>query len=430
MTDTLDTNTWKLDRICIDNVCHCDWRITITNCEEERQLRIINIVCIALSAVASIIALILILHRTLVRGHRIFDIDIRKGCFRPKPIDSMLVMLFVLNLLRMVYCIILATDVSKSLIFRSFMFDFPLQWGYAGAALYLTGILQTLADSHKTISSGWLPSPRMADIVSAILLFLPFTLNNIFSITSGALAYNNPRGSEIMTRLLYSVWFFHCIFLCAAVTFAGTRLTRILTEHLENFSSYGERYNAVRTGILKIHSVMVLLALYMLFLAVAVVVYGFFRNTVLLSLPATLIMASAWNLVSPLATFFIEVSMVIKPSMIEKGSSVQKSNDGTNDVYDLQNNPPPFTNSPMHRSNIQGTLSHNAFDGLKSNQIFLPQSYYQTDSDVFSMERRDVAAIRVADSGIPIADSQPTNIQWPSTALLNQKKRVSQIHLI
>ncbi|KAL0089571.1 hypothetical protein J3Q64DRAFT_1820073 [Phycomyces blakesleeanus] len=341
----------------------------------------------------------------------------------------MLVMLFILNLLRMIYCIILATDVSKSLIFRSFMFDFPLQWGYAGAALYLTGILQTLADSHKTISSGWLPSPRAADIVSAVLLFLPFILNNIFSITAGALAYNNPHGAEIMTRLLYTVWFFHCIFLCTAVTFAGTRLTRILNEHLENFSSFGERYNAVKAGILKIHAVMILLALYMIFLAVAVVIYGFFRNAVILSLPATLIMASSWNFVSPIATFFIEVSMVIRPSMVEKGSSVQKSNDGTSDVYDLQTQPPSFTKSPMHRSNIQGTLSHNAFDGLKSNQIFLPQSYYQTDSDVFPIERRDIATMRIAGSGLPVADSQLTNVQWPSTAVLNQK-RASQVQLL
>lgn len=44
----------SIERICVDGKCHCDWRLTIHDCEEAHYLYYIYVVNIALSAVVSI----------------------------------------------------------------------------------------------------------------------------------------------------------------------------------------------------------------------------------------------------------------------------------------------------------------------------------------------------------------------------------------
>ena len=41
-----------LDRHCYDGVCHCDWRLSIQNCEESLPMWYINIVNIVISGLA------------------------------------------------------------------------------------------------------------------------------------------------------------------------------------------------------------------------------------------------------------------------------------------------------------------------------------------------------------------------------------------
>jgi hypothetical protein len=54
-TDINNTNSWQLERFCVDGVCHCDWRLTIVGCVESDALRIIHLVNIGLSAFAVVL---------------------------------------------------------------------------------------------------------------------------------------------------------------------------------------------------------------------------------------------------------------------------------------------------------------------------------------------------------------------------------------
>lgn len=45
----------SLEYHCIDNVCHCDWRLTINDCVEGPAARIIYIINIAMSGLVSLI---------------------------------------------------------------------------------------------------------------------------------------------------------------------------------------------------------------------------------------------------------------------------------------------------------------------------------------------------------------------------------------
>jgi hypothetical protein len=40
----------------------------------------------------------LLCHRLFIKGHQLFDINLSKGCFRPKPIDCMLLFIVLFNI--------------------------------------------------------------------------------------------------------------------------------------------------------------------------------------------------------------------------------------------------------------------------------------------------------------------------------------------
>jgi hypothetical protein len=61
----------------------------------------------------------------------------------------MLLFIVIYNLLRLLSSTILIADVVPDMISRSFIFEFPWQFGYGSFALYLIGIAQTLADVRK-----------------------------------------------------------------------------------------------------------------------------------------------------------------------------------------------------------------------------------------------------------------------------------------
>lgn len=208
-------------------------------------------------------------------------------------------MSLILLKVRLLTSVILVTDIAKDMISRScklthvwyereryalltqifliVMFEFPWQFGYGSFALYLVGIAQTLADvrwytdkqnlilvwvtlnpptphqqSHKAISTGWLPSARTVDIVGSTFFLAPFILNNICVLVAGAYARSNLYVAEVLTRILYVLWFLHCFSLAMAVLFSGIRLVRILNRHLAKVQSSGPRYTSIKTGIFKV----------------------------------------------------------------------------------------------------------------------------------------------------------------------------------
>jgi hypothetical protein len=192
------------ERFCDDNVCVIDWRLTLVDGTASHALTIVNIINLAWSSVLLICGVGLLGYRVIYKGHRLWEQQ-DSGRVRPKPIESMLALLMVFNVLRMVDSIILLTDAAPNIIFRSFLFEIAWQFGFAAFAVYLIGIATTLAQSHQAISTGWLPSSRQVDILSIFLVFSPFITNNICSIGAGVYAQQgNYYVADILTRLLYA----------------------------------------------------------------------------------------------------------------------------------------------------------------------------------------------------------------------------------
>ena len=127
---------WSLGHVCAPGEdyinCHCDWRVEIYKCQEETALYYIIIVNMIISSLGFILGKLLlylikafcgkytqsvktlfwyasyltlhslgsgiIYYRVILKGRQFFEINLSKGCLRPKPIDSMLLLLTIFNM--------------------------------------------------------------------------------------------------------------------------------------------------------------------------------------------------------------------------------------------------------------------------------------------------------------------------------------------
>ncbi|KAI7858373.1 hypothetical protein BDC45DRAFT_498206 [Circinella umbellata] len=300
-----------------DGVCHCDWRLTIYGCEEANAMYYVYIINIALSGLVVAVGIALLFHRIFIKGHRLWDSNRARGCLRPKPVDALMFLLTVFNALRLVSSVILVADIAPTnMIARSFIFEIPWQFGVGSFTLYLVGIAQTLAESHKSISSGWLPSPAVVDIVGTWMLLWPFVVHNVFSLIAGAYAEKDLWTAEFFSRLLYGFWFYNNTVLSAAVFFAGYRLVIILNSHLAKFKeSSGPRYRAVKTGIYKIQAIVGIIIVCLMTFASFLLLYGILRDQIMTSTVGSVFLGVIWTFLGPLTTVFVELAIIINPTM-------------------------------------------------------------------------------------------------------------------
>ncbi|KAI8096298.1 uncharacterized protein BX664DRAFT_355677 [Halteromyces radiatus] len=312
-----------------DGSCHCDWRLTLENCSEAGVMYYVNIIHAVLSALAFIIGAAISFHRIKVKGNLLFDFGSQKGCLRPRPVDCLLFFLNIFNMLRLLSSLILILNVAPTnLIFRSWVFEIPWQFGYGGFALYLVGIAQTLADSHKKLSDGWLPGPKVVDFLGCWFFFWPFVINNIFSILAGIYATRDVYVAEICTRLLYVMWFLHNVTLTSAVAYAGYRLIKLLNHHLRKFKPTGDRYAAVRVGIFRIKLIIVICSVCLLGFASFLLLYGILRDLIMVNTPGSIFLGIVWAFLGVITTLFVELVILINPKM-EKNAALDMKSSST-----------------------------------------------------------------------------------------------------
>ncbi|KAI8877250.1 hypothetical protein K501DRAFT_198635 [Backusella circina FSU 941] len=330
----------SLGRHCYNDICHCDWRVELYGCVESDAVRIINILNISISGLTSVIGLSILYHRIIIKGHSIMNFSPEKGLLRPKPIDSLLVFLTLFNILRLASSIILVADAaSGNMVFRSFIFEFGWQFGFWGCAAYVIGIAQASAESHKSISTKWLPSPRIVDTAGFTFLIVPFVLNNTASITAAA-----------------------------TVIYCGSRLIQTLSEHLKKFSATGERSANIKTGIFKIRSIVILLSIALYSFAFFLLFYGILRDYIIINYVGSIFLCTVWNFLGPTTTLFIQLTIIFNPKMDKKisNTAIKGSSSGQpTTVFESQN--ATRLNGGMNMT-FQDTLTNTALDNLKLKQ--------------------------------------------------------------
>ncbi|KAI9484572.1 hypothetical protein BDB00DRAFT_983982 [Zychaea mexicana] len=375
----------EFGRICGDSgVCHCDWRLTITNCEEASALKIVYIINAVLSAVLAFTAAFIVFQRVYYHQQTLFDC--RTGIPRPKPIESMGVMGVVFHLLRVVHAIILVLDAAPNVGFRSFLFEFPWQFAFGALACYLFGIAHTLSNSSKVIYDNWIRSPYIIDGACVAVITLPYITNNICAIAAGVFA---DRGDFVLaanfTDALYYLWTFYTTSLAILILYAGFRLIRLLRHHfIDKPGATGEDVNKFSLGALKV-KIIILTAFFCLILfAIMVVLYGVSRVSISLYMPYNLTFAVIWTFNGSIATGLIIFAVILNPRMATLAGLVSSSTGGGENTGISFSRMSKWLNSRGSMTSASATTAINSSD--------LPKSRMQT-SEKKSLDLESVSRV-------------------------------------
>ncbi|KAI9287336.1 hypothetical protein BC943DRAFT_319548 [Umbelopsis sp. AD052] len=306
------SNFWLSCNAAGEN-CHCDWRLTYVSCEESYAIDIIFKINVVWSAIVSLLAAALLIHRIFCQGQRLYDM--KRGYLRPQPVETLLVLAVIYNILRMVHSIVILGDNPNSVIFRSFIFEFGWQFGFAALAAYLWGIAITVFDSEAVMDNGWQLSQRHISRVGLAFVLSPVITNNVCSILSGFYAQQGDAyKADIFARLLYAFWAFYCILLVFCVSYSGMRLMHLLGTHLSMLGS-GRRYEQVKTGRMKVRAIMTVSGLCLACFTMLCGIYSICRTTVQNHKSFNILWAVLWNFAGPSASILIEVALFIDPRM-------------------------------------------------------------------------------------------------------------------
>lgn len=246
------------------------------------------------------------------------------------------------------------------------------------------------------------------------------------SLAAGIMAAKNIHLAVIFTRLLYCFWFVHCFSLSVAVAFCGYRLTRILSAHLKKFNTSGPRYVSVQTGIFKIRAIMGITLVCLMSFAVFLLCWGILRDLIMVNMYGSIVLGAIWNSLGAACTFLVVCAVLFNPKIDEptglglKSSSAEKSSQAAQFVTYSNFSTQEYSAAASNPNGAQGTLSHNAFDELKLQQlqyqkVFQKHNQHQLPhntsnrsqgnnmNDLPTAESRQV---KLSAAGIPIDDSE------------------------
>ncbi|KAG2224296.1 hypothetical protein INT45_012864 [Circinella minor] len=335
------------DRHCFDEVCHCDWRITLQNCEEHHAMYIINVINIIVSALGCIIGIGLLIYRVGMKGHRIWSpAGTVTGIIRPKPVDCSMVLFAVFNALRFITSLILITDVDPgNLLGRSVLYEVPWSIGLGGITVYLLGVSQAIAQSHSTL--GWLPSPWIVDVAGIIALTLP-TVGIFITIAAGSTIDSDQHVAEILTRINYGIWFIWTAGIGTAVLLAGIRLVRILRIHHRKLRQ-GSTDDAVRAGIFKIQVAIAAFTLCLYFFSFVLLLYGILRDLIMENTTGSIVLGAGWSLTAGITVLVVQISIIFSRNTTRNAAlRSKKSTDESTDIDSSSGN----STRPDHEAGV------------------------------------------------------------------------------
>ncbi|KAI8139574.1 hypothetical protein BJV82DRAFT_672544 [Fennellomyces sp. T-0311] len=362
-------------RICDDSgKCHCDWRLTVTGCEEESAFKAMYIVNGIASGILAVAASAILFQRIYFHKQTIFDL---RSIIRPKPIESMAALGIVFHFLRMIHTIIVVLDAAPNVAFRSFLFELPWEFAFAALACYLFGMAHTLSDvseewSSKIIYDTWVGSPYIIDGAYVCVVTLPFISNNVCSIAAGVLGLQgNFFLADRFTSVLYYFWTFYTCSLGVFIVYAGFRLIGLLQDHFEGKPGVSaEDIEKLKLGAVKVKIVTFSAFGSLLLFSLINVLYGVFRHSITTHMPYNMTIAVIWTFNGILATALIVFSVILNPRMasfaglasIPTGDNGDMSNSRMSKWLVLKSSTTPRPSSDFERHTKQQTSESKPVD--------------------------------------------------------------------
>ncbi|KAI9245207.1 hypothetical protein BDA99DRAFT_528255 [Phascolomyces articulosus] len=332
MADDPSANIRTFTHHCFNGICHCDWRITLQDCEESTAMYYVNIINIIVSALCAILGIGLLIHRVGMKGHTIWSpAGVGNGILRPKPVDCSLIFFVLFGILRMITSLVLVTNVGAgNLLGRSVLYELPWSIGLGGITIYLLGVSQAIAQSNST--SGWLPSPAVMDIAGFMTMILPALVGISMTIAAGVMIDKDSYTAELLIRINYGIWFLWTGGVGNAVFFAGVRLVRILKSHHRKLRQ-GSNDAAVKAGIMKIQVAIAGFAICLWIFALVLLLYGSLRDLIMRNTVGSIFLGVGWSLTASITVLVMELSIIFSPNTSKNAAlRSKKSTEGSTGI--------------------------------------------------------------------------------------------------
>ena len=141
----------------------------------------------------------------------------------------------------------------------------------------------------------------------------PFFTNTACAVTAGIYAVRgNHSMASKLTMAQYYFWAFYAGYLGTLLLFAGVRLLRLLDKHLLTQSDFSANISKVKTGALKVKIIVLVGTSCLWIFAFLVALYSACRDAVMTNQGTNMVVAAIWLFAGPIATFFIEIAVLIK----------------------------------------------------------------------------------------------------------------------
>ncbi|KAI9259790.1 hypothetical protein EDC94DRAFT_153606 [Helicostylum pulchrum] len=309
-------------RVCNDaGECHCDWRYTIYDCKEETVAIAVYIATAIVSALCTIALAGILYHRIKHKKQTIFQI--RNGFPRPKPIESMCFCGFIFSLLQTIRSIIMLTDVLPNTIFRAFIYEFALQFGYHCFACYVFGIAYAISESSRVMYSKWVRSHTLVNVLFLCSIFFPFFTTTTCAVLAGVYAtQGNVVKAAMFTRIQYLAWGFYCGSISLLLLLAGLRLMNLLNKYILLQQDLRVDTTKVRTGALKVKMIVMTGSLCMGTFALLLALYGGLRDWIMKSVAVNMTVAVLWLFVGPMTALIIISVILMNPTFANQFTSI------------------------------------------------------------------------------------------------------------
>lgn len=319
--------------ICEDetrSICHCDWRVTLSDCIERDIILHMYITNLALSAFMLVTGTAILVYRVWCKQCNIFDPVPYTIFMRPRPIESLLVFGLIFTVLRIVSMALTITNAAPNPIITAFFYELPWQFGICALACYIFGIAHIVSNSYNMTAQWSVFSASRVDIVFTLQIICPFVLNNVFSISAAVYAQKgNFFLAKIFTSVLYYMWTLYCLFLALCSLYFGIGLIDLLKVHLKNQKDEDEdddKIQKIRNAIFRVKMLVYNIVLTLFVFAILKCIYSTRRSILLENKVYSYITAAIWTFDGTIASAFVGVTLLVNPKYINPYFFTQMSN--------------------------------------------------------------------------------------------------------
>ncbi|KAI9300117.1 hypothetical protein BJ944DRAFT_273484 [Cunninghamella echinulata] len=410
-------------RLCDDQHCHCDFRMTITHCLDHRGLYIINMIDIVWSGLATIIAFGILIDRLYLKKLPIFDFSGKIP--RPKPVESLVFFVFFFNVFRVLNASILILDIGRNAILRAVLFEVPWQLGMTALSCYFFGVCHTLANSSQHLYSSWVGSQSIVDIVGFVVIALPILVINPISLTAGYYAQiGDIDNAAKWTEAIYYSWGAFDFIIGSLILVAGLRLIRVLKRHLSTQGNLRENIIKIKLGAAKIKIISIIGCACLWGYCIVINLYASSRYTIMLDQPYTIVITSIILFNGPLASCVIEFAIILNVKLLNGFNNLSIGSTG-NDYSDSAD----YTSQQQQEQQKNTSKSTDRDDDHRysfslSNRLQTENIWTRQDTLACQQQQRDDEEDRYRKRSKDSADHHTYHLSSLSSAYLLQQQQL------